>query len=259
MNAPRERKYVVAAKAVNRRTTPRAPAPPAPVARERAAATQARRRVGAPLAELLRTRADARRRVSALAVAGGMVAAGSGIALFLGWLQGSVILGGLGALGAGAGLLAVRSSGGRAAGRQDEGPQAPLLDEPAMRSFDDAMARVAPELPADAAQQLSDVKQLVVRIARHPAASGADEHFTLEDRMYVVECVRRYVPDALQAYLSVPRAQRSVEVAEGRTAQAVLSGQLALLRTALQEREQKLARSAAEALLRQERFLKSKR
>jgi hypothetical protein len=121
------------------------------------------------------------------------------------------------------------------------------------------MVRIAPEIPADIAQQLADLKQSIVRIGRNPAAAQPDEHFTFEDRMYVVECVRRYLPDGLQAYLGVPKAQRLEALADGQTPHALLVAQLEMLRAGLAERETKLARSAAEALLQQERFLKAKR
>lgn len=262
MNAPRERNYVVGAKAVNRRTRPRPPAPVAAasaVVQERAAAARARQRVGTPLAELLRAPGNARQPVSGAAIAGGVLAAGGTVALFLGALQGSVLLGGCGALAALAGSGAAWRFRRAPGGPVPELPAMPLLDEAAIRAFDDAVLRVTPELPGEAAQALVALKHLIVRIARAPGATGADEHFTFEDRMYVGECVRRYLPDALQAYLAVPKAQRAAPVADGQTPQALLLGQLEMLGEALRERERKLARRAAEALLQQERFLKAKR
>lgn len=258
---PRDPKLLVGSRPVNRRTAPKVAPPPAPLsplAKERTSAAHARQRLGAPLAELLRPRADASVPLPAAAVVGGVVAAGGAIALFLALLQGSVLLGGLGALGAAGGVATAWRFRRPANLLLEEAPTTPLLDDEAIRAFDGALAQIAPEVPSDSAQLLADIKQLVVRIARNPASAQSDEHFTIEDRMYVVQCVRRYLPDALQAYVTVPKAQRAAAVAEGQTPQAVLLSQLGMLKAALQEREQKLARSAAEQLLRQERFLKSK-
>lgn len=108
-------------------------------------------------------------------------------------------------------------------------------------------------------QPLAEFKQLVARIARHPQSASTDEFFTVEDRLYVVECVRRYLPDSLQSYLAVPRSQRAVALADGGSAESLLASQLDLLRSELEQREAKLARSAAEQLVRQQRFLQSKR
>lgn len=261
MNDPRDRRYLVTDKPVARRAGVRQPLPPAavsPLAQERALAARSRQRLGAPLSELLRRPDDSRRPVAAAAVIGGVLAAGSGIALFLGWLQGSPVLAAIGGGGGVAGL-ATWWVGRRRPAAEFEVPQQPLFDAAATRALDAAMVRIAPEIPADIAQQLADLKQSIVRIGRNPAAAQPDEHFTFEDRMYVVECVRRYLPDGLQAYLGVPKAQRLEALADGQTPHALLVAQLEMLRAGLAERETKLARSAAEALLQQERFLKAKR
>ena len=244
----RDPRFVVGGKPVNRRTAARAPGTPkvAAKARERAAAVLAKRRLGAPLADQLgRKNASARPALWASAAGAGAVSA-------FGAMQGSLLL-------AGGALIAAAALGIAAWRRPDTGTATPsLFDEDTLRAFDTAVAAAAPGLPEEAARRLIDLKHRIVRIARQPGAAQPDEHFTADDRGYVVECVRRYIPDALQAFLSVPPAQRAATVAEGETPQAVLGRQLELLDAALQEREARLARGAAEALLRQERFLKSK-
>ena len=63
----------------------------------------------------------------------------------------------------------------------------------------------------------------------------------------------------LEAYLAVPAAHRHDQPLDGGgTAAALLAGQLGLLQSELQAREDKLARAAGAALLRQQRFLPSK-
>ena len=89
-------------------------------------------------------------------------------------------------------------------------------------------------------------------------AAAVDEHFRPEDRLYVNECLRRYLPDSLQAYLAVPAGQRALPLADGQTAQDLLLGQLTPLHQELLDREAKLAGQASAALLRQQRVRTAK-
>jgi hypothetical protein len=133
-----------------------------------------------------------------------------------------------------------------------------LIDASSLETLDRALERMAPEVPEQTATQLVALKQLIVRIAAHGSAS-MDETFTLEDRLYLNECVRRYLPDTLESYLKVPKAQRESGILDGeRSAAALLSSQLHLLHAELEKREAKLARNAAHQLLQQQRFLESK-
>lgn len=132
---------------------------------------------------------------------------------------------------------------------------APWLEPQAVAALDDALAQLAPQMPAAALRQLADLKDSVARLARHPVA---EVHLAFDDRMYVLECVRRYVPDALQAWLAVPAARRAQPLAQGRSADALLQAQLALLQRGLAQREARLASGGAEALLQHERFLRGK-
>lgn len=258
----REPKYVVGSRPVNRRTAARARLQlpkVAAVAIERVKAAQARNRLGAPLADRLRVTAARRGApLRASTVAGGIVAACGGLGLFFALLHMSALAGMAGLGGLAGGLLLARSGRGAASASADVA-QAPLFDPEAVDAFDRALQQLATELPAEVVQPLAAFKQVVVRMGRQPGAATADEHFLVEDRLYANECLRRYLPDTLQAYLAVPREQRAVPLADGQTPQALLLQQVALLHAELEKREAKLARSAAEALLRQQRFLDAKR
>jgi hypothetical protein len=268
--AEREPKFIVGgAKPVNLRRSAAEQAaarPPAvaPVARERVLAVHARNRLGAPLAEQLRSplaAARSRQPVGKVAVVGGMTTAAGAMGLLLAWLQASMLGAAGAAVVAGVGLVVVlRAPKPPAlAGIVSLDAEPPVLVNPAsVEAFDRALAALNNEVSPPVLQALVDFKALVVRLARHPAAGAVDEHFRLDDRMYVNECLRRYLPDSLQSYLAVPKEQRLQAVAEGQSPEALLLSQLAMLRSELEAREQKLARSASEGLLRQERFLKSK-
>lgn len=254
----RDPKILVGSRPVNRRTAPRAAAKPklGAVVMERARAAQARNRLGAPLAEQLRApAARAKAPVTPIAVTGGILSACGGLGLFLAWLQAAPLIGVAGGGAIAGGLLLLRA--GRRPAPVEQVQATPLFDPASVDAFDRAVQELSADLPADVAQSLVQIKQRVLRMARH--AGTPDEHFQLEDRLYLNECLRRYLPDSLQAWLAVPREQRDAPLAEGKSAQALLVQQLAQLQAEMEKREQKLARGAAEALLRQQRFLDAKR
>ena len=74
------------------------------------------------------------------------------------------------------------------------------------------------------------------------------------------ECLRRYIPDTLDAFLRVPATQRKTQLLDGQaSAQALLLDQLSALQEEVTLREKKIGRSAAEGLMKQNRFLEAKR
>lgn len=257
--------YVAADRPVNRRTAGRQlrlqPQPVNSAVQARLAAAQARSRLGPALAGQIRFGvAEAPRTpMPKRAIVGGILAAAGAVALFLALLQASPLLAAAGAAALLGGLaLTWRSLRSRATGSAPALAQ-PLFDEASLRALDGALEQMAPEVPQAIAAQLTGLKKLIVRIARHGSTAVVDENFTMEDRLYITECVRRYLPDTLQSYLAVPRAQRDAAMLEGQSAAQLLSGQLDLLRVELEKRETRMGRSAAELLLRQQRFLQSKR
>lgn len=137
-------------------------------------------------------------------------------------------------------------------------PMTPIFDLETLDAFDRVLDGAAADLGAEAVHRLVAIKDSMVRIATH--ARGVDEHFTHEDRLYLRECLRRYVPDTLQAFLRVPVGQRTTVLLDGQvTAETTMLNQLAALHEEIAQREKKIGRSAAEGLLKQDRFLASKR
>ena len=260
-----ESKYIASDGPVNRRTAARqlrdAPAVN-PLVSERLAAAQARNRLGPSLVDQVRVGSAPARRAAlpALAIVGAIAATVAAVVLFLGWLQASLLLAiaGLGGIVVGLGLA-------WKAQRQQDAAASPvhiaatLLDDSALQALDRTLEQLGPELPEAVVERLTSLKDLIVRIARLGNQAGIDENFTMEDRLYVNECVRRYLPDTLQGYLQVPREQRTSTALEGgRSAADLLASQLDLLRAELADREARLARSAAEGLVKQQRFLQAK-
>ena len=268
---PPNSKYVSASKPVNRRTAqPAAKAEQlSPVVQERLAAKwagqQTRNRFGVPLAEqLLATarpeRTPAMTAVSPLLITGGVVCAASAVGLLLAAIAQSWWFAGGGAVGLAAGVSLVFFSRRSEALPALAAPLVPaLFDAASLQAFDRALQSMAADTPDTVLAALTGLKQQLARTAQQAANIPADEHFTMDDRLYLTELLRRYVPDSLQAYLQVPKNQRAAPVLEqGESAVSLLLGQLQLLGAELALREKKLTQSQAENLLRQQRFLASK-
>lgn len=138
-------------------------------------------------------------------------------------------------------------------------PAGPVFDARALAQLDQVLELLAPQVPGDTLTRLVAIKSTLVRLAPLLARAQLDEHFTPDDRLYIGECVRRYLPDSLQGWLQVPAHLRTTGgAADGLSAQALLDQQLDLLQAELLEREQKLVLGAAEPLRQQQRFLSDK-
>lgn len=250
---------------VNQRTAPRVTATPAPVhASLKARAQKARQRqlLGPPVSELLArgmpgaSQRQGKLHPGVIAAAVCAVAAASALAL-LRSDAGFALAAALGALGGGAWLWQRRS---QRAARETMPPPAgpPPFDTEALRRIDEAFEATAADVAEPMLAALISLKAAAVRMALALGGAPVDDDFTLDDRMYVIESLRRYIPDTLGAYLQVPALQRAAPSAEGPSANDLLLSQLALLRSELEQREQRLHGGAVEALRRQQRFLQSK-
>ena len=230
---------------------------------ERLAAQRAQTRFGRPLAEQLRAsrQTNSPTRPGAWHIVGGVLATAAGVTLLLAWIQGSWPL----AAAAGGALVAVGGlalGGRRTAAKASMVPEptATLFDEASLLAFDQLLAQRGASLPQAVQERLVALKQHIARTAQQAASATAGEHFTLDDRLYLAELVRRYLPDSLQAYFLVPQAQRAtLLLAQDQTAETLLLSQMELFCAELARQESRLARDQGEALLRQQRFLQAKR
>lgn len=263
MNPRPDPKYASAARPVNRRTasreSPQQQPTPARV-QQQLQSSQARQLLGAPLARQMGQQSALRSGTplgphhAVLALAPLAVLAGAWIA----WqLPSAAGLAGGGALvvgGAAAMAWALRARR-RARPAPDAPPGGPVFDAQALAQLDRVMELLAPQVSAATLTRLVGIKSTLVRMAPLLATAQPSEHFTVDDRLYIAECVRRYLPDSLQGWLQVPPSLRD---AGEPSPQALLDEQLDLLQTELHRREQTLGRGAADPLLQQQRFLKAK-
>ena len=276
-------RYAKSSRPVNLRTAARLQQPVAdealvhPKVEQRIAAQRAKNRLGAPLADLLAQQLNRLQPAQGgrlqqppglLVIGGVMLAAAAGVAMLLGGIQQSWMVAAAGAIGLLGGIGLVLA--GRQRARLADGAlatagstTAPLWSQASIAAFDQAVDALAAVLPVEAASHLSAIKLQLARIHQqiNSRATTADEFFTMDDRLYLGELVRRYLPDTLQSYLAVPEAQRDAAIAGQTvpaTATSLLLNQLLLLRCEMDKKEAKLAQSRAESLLRQQRFLESK-
>jgi hypothetical protein len=136
---------------------------------------------------------------------------------------------------------------------------AALFDLESLEKFDQALNLMSVEVSEEIAVQLLDFKQQILRLSHIYASTSINEHFTQEDKLYVVEAVRRYLPDSLQAYLRIPAEQRNqILPQQGHSARQLLSHQIELIANELGKREAKLKQNAAVELIKQQHFLESK-
>ena len=257
-------RYISADGPANLRDRQRLKLPPAPVGEEALARVQrvrARHRLGAPLQVQLQATGPALQQPTHAVQIGAAISAASGLVLLLlGAIQSSMVLTTAGACLLVLSLGALAWWSRRRSAARAMGAAAPLFDDEAMRRFDAALDAASAELAEPQCRQLLALKNSLVRIGTRAMTVATDEHFRPEDRLYLVECVRRYLPDSLEAYLRVPAAQRRLALdGQGESAENLLSHQLALLLQEVERREEALGRSAAEGLRRQHRFLESKR
>ena len=259
---------------VNRRTVRQpldvSPPPQAHASlRQRMAQVQARHRLGQPLSQRLAVGGSnwLRGATPAASVGAAGALALGGVGLLLAGLQASWLLGaasvGLTGLAAGLWMVARRQSAATSLAAQ---PLLPLFDATALAKLDEVLHHLASEMTEAQLAPLRSLADTLERMAPLMRRVGVNEQFTQEDHFYVTECVRRYLPDTLQAYLQVPRHSRSkpapasLDASSGPapSADELLATQLALLQTELGRREKALTSASTEALQKQQRFLKAK-
>ncbi len=254
---------------INRRTVNRQQlrdTPPAdsvsPEAFARAERSQARSALGAGLAQQLEAaQAPVHQAPHALQIVFAIVFTCGVLTGLLAWLQMSMLLGAV-ALG----LMVVGGLGWfkgvkqpfRLATARALGATPLLFDKKTLNTFDEALQATASELSPAVHAVLRRMKASLVNVAQH--AGPVDEHFTQDDRMFLVECLRRYIPDSLEAYLRVPAEHRSMALSpQDASPEGTLTQQLLTLQDEIEKRSKKIGRSAAEDLLKQQRFLESKK
>lgn len=261
---------------VNRRTAPREapkPAPPLPDAvRARVQKTRQRQLLGVPLSELLDPRTNnappppphAQQRLHPGLIGATVltVAAASALVLLRSG-TGLALAGALAALGFACWLWQRRSQ--PAAQLASSAVSLPASSSPSpfdsetLRRIDEAFEATATTVNESTLAALISLKTATGRIALSLDSAQINGEFTQEDRLYVIESLRRYIPDTLNAYRQIPPAQRALPGPQaGPSANQILLSQLALLQSELEQREQRLHVGSVEALLREQRFLQAK-
>ncbi|MFG6468218.1 hypothetical protein [Roseateles sp. BYS87W] len=247
-------RLVVGSQPVNRRTRPVLPAgaqPPSAAVQQRQQQLRARVELGRPLADGATPAVPRAPLPLAARVQAGVGVVSLSGALFVGQpvAVGVLVLVGSVSLGWVARSLWRRPAGGVA------GALAPAVPAQDLAALDALLARAAPALPDEAASSVQALKQDLARLHHRETVA----RLAMADQAYLHQCVVRYLPDTLEAYLAIPAARRGEALAPGEpTAHAALVQQLAALRDGVQRRLAPAEADAAEALLRQQRFLDQK-
>lgn len=259
---------------VNQRTTPREARKPPPLpeaVRMRAQKNRQRHLLGSPLSELLKPRISIAptpnpRQHQRLhpGLIGAMVLGVAAISAFIllrshgGMAWGS----GLAMLGSACWWWQRKSQRATPTSASTHSSFLFYLEDETLHRIDQALNATAIVVNEPTLTGLISLKTAVSRIALRLDSAEINSNngeFTQEDRFYVIESVRRYIPDTLNAYLQIPPSQRAIPSAQnGPSADQILLNQLALLQSELEQREQRLHAGSVEALLREQRFLQAK-
>ncbi len=261
-------KFAVSNGPVNRRTASVAqrqpPVPARPQLLNRLRASHARHRLGTPLALRLQASADtpngrirASTRHILQAIGGALGATG----LFLGMIANTAPLVGASAaslLGVGIWIVLERRRSGSSGALAQE-TFSNWVAPGDVERLDAAMETLAAHCPPPVVHALSGLKDTIARCVRALGNSQKPGLAASDDRLFVGEAIRRYIPDSLLAYSQVPIGDReTLLLDQGKTAVDLLLEQLALLTDQLQKREVQWGQLAAESLLQQQRFLAAK-
>jgi hypothetical protein len=132
----------------------------------------------------------------------------------------------------------------------------PALPFPAqLAELDRIIGEIRPQLQPEMLQHLDSIRSSIAEVApRLTAATPGDE------ALYTVrETVARYLPETLGNYVRLPPLFRVTrELADGRTARALLTDQLAVLSARMKEVVTQVARADTDALLANGQFLRER-
>lgn len=258
-------KYVAADRPVNRRTSPKLKADNAPVpavVQQRLAALRIKHRFGLPLSEQIHLSPSSQnpKKFTPAKIFIGAVFTLSTLTGLLAAIQQSTLMASAAGIGLvfGAGLWWHANK--RVARNSDASISAAVLfDEASLIAFDQALESLGEEVDEDIYQQLLQLKHQIIHIAKIASTLDIDAHCSIDDRHYLRESLRRYLPDSLQSYLRVPVAMRSSQIITAdHTASDLLKQQLSLLQAEFSKREAQISKNAAEQLVQQQRFLEEK-
>lgn len=262
-------RYAIGDRPVNRRTvrpelTEFDPATP-DVVLQRARQVHSRYQLGAPLSELLLAPSTVPHRAPVPVQSIAMVLVGTSLWPLLNLVntlpaQGALAMAALG-LYAQAWRRARRS---RQEGAQQQGARLGAgvtwaLEPNSLQLLDGVLETVSPDLSEALLAQLLALKSSLVRVVALARSPIQGEFHRMENRLYLQECVRRYLPDSLLAYLRIPADHRdAVMEGAGISAAQALAAQLTLIQNELDRQEALGVAGAGQSLLQQQQFLQAK-
>jgi hypothetical protein len=268
MNDPKSSKnYVVAKGPVNRRTAQKSPEPPSKesaLVKVRVQLAKARQRLGVPLSQRLTAEQSNSRHSKKLSFASVFQAIGgtvSAIGLMLALIQSSVLMATLcAALVCGFGAWAYYSA--HAMGK-DAGTStleiSHLIDTRDIELLDRTMEKLAAQEGQATVDRLTNLKESITRCMALMTSTQLEGSFSTEDHLYIRECVRRYIPDSINACLQIPQKDRTSLLIDGsKSALDLLHDQIGHGSKPAEIKENHLTQLAGEGLLRQHRFLAAK-
>jgi hypothetical protein len=261
------KKFAVASAPVNKRLqTPieSAPAKISPNIQARLQQVRAKQRLGGSLAERLPKTLGTSFSAQALSAGEIMLALGgtiSAIGLMLGLIQSSVLISGLGGMCfLGFGLKIFLDAKRKKRQRQESTPiTEDFINSNDIESLDLALEKLAASASDETMEKLLRLKALLLRCVALMTNAQNINLVPSEDRFFVSECMRRYLPDSIRSYLQIPEKDRSTVLIEhNKSAIVLLHEQINMLAEQLTAKEASLIQLTGESLVQQQRFLSAK-
>lgn len=253
-------RYVSAAAPVNRRTSAAVPRTVTQglAGQRRALKVRTRLNMGVPLSERMPTSVRPTWTLP-LTLAACAVALCLLLSLMLGQISG---LAGLAFMVVSAAVLI----GAWLAYRRQRAAAAPAawLDAQSLQAFDHLLATALAKLDPLHAELLREIKRELVEIAQRDCSvakngEAAASRLAAEDRHFVLESLRRYLPDAVATYLALPDGARHRPLSGGQASAAdALTDQLQQGRDRLRLCAANALRELEQAVLQQQQFMQAK-
>lgn len=129
-----------------------------------------------------------------------------------------------------------------------------LSSEQLLRALDDLISASRKQLSEEMLKHLNNIRTSVSDVLPNLARGAIGEHANT-----VRQTITNYLPETLASYVALPRAFRSSHrLKDGKTAQQLLTDQLALLDDQLQQVVVSVAQGDAQALLINGQFLRDR-
>lgn len=258
-----KKRYATSNGPVNRRTAPnslRNPERPlvTPALKQRAQHVSARYKLGAPLQSLQHQASSRKANLSSTLVPGGSALASLICWLFLSGTAGA-LMALLFALVAVASVILTFVFHSRRSASLAAHDDVLIIEPQTLKKLDTLLETAAASAPQEVLESLRSTKASLTDVILMLDERRMPVSWSIQDSAYLQQCIERYLPDTLGAYLGIESGDRE-RILSGTqlNAHAMLVEQLGIIQREIARRKVSLHDDAGERLVNQHRFLQTK-